>query len=126
MDAIATGHKPSLLDAVRNQPIDIAPSPPGSHGMPPEAPLRMPPQNLRKDSGLEFYHELDWRVALARGVAILGTVAIVAYGVREMFAIVRVANPTVLQDIMVVFFALTLSWIAQSAASVIAGLIPRR
>ena len=74
----------------------------------------------------EFDHELDWRVALARGVAITGTLAIVAYGVREMFAIVRVANPTVLQDIMVVFFALTLSWIAQSAASAIAGLIPGR
>jgi membrane glycosyltransferase len=126
MDTVATGNEPSMLDAVRTQPTGTAPAPPGGHGMPPEAPLDMPTQNLRRDLRAEFDHELAWRVALARGVAITGTLAIVAYGVREMFAIVRVTNPTVLQDIMVVFFALTLSWIAQSAASVIAGLIPGR
>ena len=74
----------------------------------------------------KFDHQLNWRVALARGVAIAGTLAIIAYGVKEMLAIVRVANPTRLQDIWVGLFALTLAWIAQSAASAIAGLIPGR
>jgi membrane glycosyltransferase len=99
---------------------------PGSHGMPPEAPLEMPTADLGVKPTATFHHRLDWRVALARVVAMLGTLAIVAYGIREMFAIVRVGNPTLLQDLLVVFFALTLSWIAQAAASAIAGLIPRR
>jgi membrane glycosyltransferase len=121
MDAIATGDGPGSLDAVR-----IPPARAGGHGMPPEAPRDMPTQNLRRAPVTQFDHQLDWRVALARGVAIIGTLAIIVYGVREMLAIVRVTNPTALQDIMVGFFALTLSWIAQSAASTIAGLIPRR
>lgn len=94
--------------------------------MPPDAPLAMPTANLYRAPVARFDHQLDWRVALARGVAIAGTVGIIAYGVREMFAIVRIANPTVLQDVMVGFFALTLAWIAQAAASAVAGLIPRR
>ncbi len=126
MDGLVTGNTLSMLDAVRTQPAGTAPGRPGGRGMPPEAPLDMPTQNLRRAPTVKFDHQLEWRVALARGVAITGTLAIVTYGVREMFAIVRVANPTVLQDIMVGFFALTLSWIAQSAASSIAGLIPRR
>ena len=57
-------------------------APPGRHGMPPEAPLDMPTQNLRRASVAKFDHELNWRVALARGVAFTGTLAIVGYGVR--------------------------------------------
>src|SRR5262249_35452006 len=116
VDALSTGHKPGGNESAS----------PGGRGMPPDAPLAMPTANLYRAPVARFDHQLDWRVALARGVAIAGTLGIIAYGVREMFAIVRIANPTVLQDVMVGFFALTLAWIAQAAASAIAGLIPRR
>jgi membrane glycosyltransferase len=99
---------------------------PGNQGMPPEAPLAMPTQVLRSAPAPQFRQRFDWRVALARSVAIAGTLAIIVYGVNEMLAIIRIANPTVLQDVMVGFFAVTLAWIAQAAASAIAGLIPRR
>src|SRR3954468_13322343 len=104
MDAVITGNTLSRLDAVRTQPAETATARAGVRGMPPEAPLNMPTQNLRRAPVAKFDHQLDWRVALARGVAITGTLAIIIYGVREMFAIVRVANPTVLQDIMVGLF----------------------
>ena len=126
MDALDTGQRHGLRVAPRTWANGTASARPGDHGMPPEAPLAMPTANLRRTPVAAFDHQLDWRVALARGVAITGTLAIIVYGIREMLAIVRVADPTILQDVLVGFFALTLSWIAQAAASAIAGLIPRR
>jgi membrane glycosyltransferase len=95
--------------------------------MPPVAPLAMPAQDL------EFPSEPGrtargggLRVSLARFVAFAGTIAIVAYGVSEMVGIVSNDRMTVLQLLMIVCFAVSLAWIAQSAASSIAGLLPRR
>lgn len=94
--------------------------------MPPPAPLAMPAQDLRTAPALQFREQLDLRAVLARAITLSGTVAIVAYGVTEMMGIVRNDQMTILQGLLIVFFALTLAWIAQAAAAAVAGLLPRR
>lgn len=99
----------------------------GSRGaMPPPAPLPMPVQDLRTAPPPEFPEQIDFRAVLARAITLSGTVAIVAYGVTEMMGIVRNDDMTTLQGLMIVFFALTLAWIAQAAAAAVAGLLPQR
>jgi membrane glycosyltransferase len=94
--------------------------------MPPPAPLDMPVQDLRARPPLRFPEQIDFRAVFARAITLSGTIAIVAYGVSEMIGIVRNDDMTLLQTLMIVFFALTLAWIAQAAASAVAGLLPQR
>ena len=54
---------------------------------------------------------------LARAPDRRGTLAIATYGVHEMFNIVGAGNMTVLQGVMIFFFAITLCWIAFAVAS---------
>ena len=58
---------------------------------------------------------------VARLVAVLGTAAITTYGIYEMFGIVGFARMTVLQAILIFFFAITLAWIAFACASAVIG-----
>ncbi len=95
--------------------------------MPAEAPVDMPIQDLSAPPLAMARSWPDAQVVLARVVAIAGTLAILYYGVSEMLAIVSYSGSmTVLQGVMVVFFALTLGWIAQAAGSALAGLLPQR
>ncbi len=94
--------------------------------MPPPAPVPMPPQDLRTRPPARHAEQIDFRAVLARAITLSGTLAIVAYGVTEMIGIVRNDDMTTLQLLMIVFFGLTLAWIAQAAASAIAGLLPQR
>ena len=56
-------------------------------------------------------------------IAILGALALTGYGVYEMLGIVGFSNMTVLQGVMILFFAVTLGWIAFAAASRVAGFL---
>lgn len=96
-------------------------------GMPPEAPLAMPVQDLRCAPNAPALHDHSIRTGLARLIAYGGTLAIAIYAVREMFGIVDFSNMTRLQGVMIFFFAITLTWIAFAAASTVAGiLVPLR
>jgi membrane glycosyltransferase len=95
--------------------------------LPPEAGLSMPTQNLNLPYSWRRTRWFDTRAFAGRIILWLGTIALTAYGVHEMLAIVAVNDtPTPLQRVMVVFFGLTLAWISQAAASAIAGLLPSR
>nr|PZN68670.1 MAG: hypothetical protein DIU62_04220 [Pseudomonadota bacterium] len=94
--------------------------------MPPPAPLAMPVQDLAVRPPARFAEELDFRSVLARAITLSGTIGIVAYGVTEMIGIMRNEDMSALQVLLIVFFALTLAWIAQAAAASVAGLLPQR
>ncbi len=104
-------------------PLQSAP-PPG--GMPPEAPLVMPLQDLgRRPSRLPG----SWPAAsvlYARFILVAATLAISAYGTYQMFHVVRFASMTFLQGMMIFFFSISLCWIAFAAGSVLAGASKRR
>ena len=52
------------------------------------------------------------RVMFARLLTMLGTLGLTGYGVFEMLGIVSFSSMTVLQGVMILFFAITLLWIA--------------
>ena len=93
-------------------------------GMPPEAPLDMPLQDLRQvPPAIAERTQSRWVTWLARLIAFGGALAITGYGVTEMFGIVGAAKMTPLQGVMIFFFAITLCWIAFACASAIAGFV---
>lgn len=90
--------------------------------MPPEAPLDMPVQDLRRApprARHEHQRVLAW---IARLIAAGTTLAIAGYGIFEMIAIVGFGKMTSLQAVMIFFFAITLGWIALAAGSTLAGI----
>src|SRR6202795_1450877 len=95
-------------------------------GMPPEAPLGMPAQDL---SYLPWRHErrlISAAVLYARLILIAVTAGVTIYGVYQMLQVVRFASMTFLQGTMIFFFAVSLGWIAFAAGSVLAGASRRR
>src|SRR4030095_14191284 len=94
-------------------------------GMPFERPADMPVQDLKTAPPAQKIGATPPRVVLARLLAGLSTLGLAGYGVFEMLGIVSFSNMTVLQGVMIVFFAITLLWIPFAAASAITGfLIP--
>ncbi|HEY6642225.1 glucans biosynthesis glucosyltransferase MdoH [Povalibacter sp.] len=96
-----------------------------SGAMPVEAPLEMPVQDRHRappSHPLET-SPVTW---LARLIAAAATLGIFGYGLLEMLAIVGFGNMTSLQAAMIVFFAITLLWIAFSAGSALCGLLTPR
>jgi membrane glycosyltransferase len=108
--------------------IDDAPPPadmlPG--GMPPEAPLSMPAQDLRYKPWRHERRLISAAVLYARFIVIAVTIGVTTYGVYQMLQVVRFASMTFLQGTMIFFFAISLGWIAFSAGSVMAGFSKRR
>jgi membrane glycosyltransferase len=95
-------------------------------GMPAEAPLGMPPQDLRyKPEGRERARPTA-AVLYARFILITTTVGVSTYGIYQMLQVVRFASMTVLQGLMIFFFAVSLAWIAFAAGSVLGGASKRR
>ena len=94
--------------------------------MPPDAPLEMSPQDLRYTPSRNLMGRLSSSILFARVVLVGLTVAITAYGTYEMLQVVRFASMTFLQGMMMLFFCVSLAWIAFAAASVIAGWSKRR
>jgi membrane glycosyltransferase len=101
-------------------------APVAAGGMPPEAPLDMPPQDLRYKPARRRRLGAGAAVLYARFILVAVTVGVTTYGVYQMLQVVRFASMTVLQGTMIFFFAVSLGWIAFSAGSVLAGASKRR
>ncbi|HEY2146125.1 MAG TPA: glucans biosynthesis glucosyltransferase MdoH [Steroidobacteraceae bacterium] len=97
-----------------------------SNGMPPEAPLSMPSQDLSYNPRRRARHLISAAVLYARFILLSVTIGVVTYGVYQMLQIVRFASMTILQGTMIFFFAISLGWIAFAAGSVLAGASRRR
>jgi membrane glycosyltransferase len=95
-------------------------------GMPPEAPLSMPAQDLRYKPWRNERRLISAAVLYARFIVIAVTIGVTTYGVYQMLQVVRFASMTFLQGTMIFFFAISLGWIAFSAGSVMAGFSKRR
>ena len=94
--------------------------------MPPEAPLVMPQQNLSYESPRRMRGHPTAAVLFARCILLSVSVGVTVYGVYQMLQVVRFASMTLLQGLMIFFFAVSLGWIAFAAGSVIAGASRRR
>ncbi|HEY2682863.1 MAG TPA: glucans biosynthesis glucosyltransferase MdoH [Steroidobacteraceae bacterium] len=97
-----------------------------SGGMPPEMPLQMAPQDLRNGPYRPGFHWISFAVLYARFILIVVTLGVTTYGVYQMLQAVRFASMTFLQGTMIVFFSVSLGWIAFAAGSVLAGASKRR
>src|SRR5271163_3803393 len=95
-------------------------------GMPPEAPVGMPAQDLRHSPGRRRSAGISGAVLYARFILLAVTVGVTTYGVYQMLQVVRFASMTLLQGTMIFFFAVSLGWIAFAAGSVVAGASKRR
>src|SRR6202163_4089791 len=98
----------------------------GAGGMPPEARLSMPPQDLRYKPSQRTREPSTAAVLYARLILVTVTVGVTTYGVYQMLQVVRFASMTLLQGMMIFFFAVSLGWIAFAAGSVLAGASKRR
>jgi membrane glycosyltransferase len=97
-----------------------------SGGMPPDHPLDMPPQDLRYKPSRRGGPRPRAAVLYARFILAAVTIGVTTYGVYQMLQVVRFASMTVLQGLMIFFFAVSLGWIAFAAGSVLAGASKRR
>jgi len=95
-------------------------------GMPPAAPLTMPPQDLRHKPAHRPRERASAAVLYARFILVATTLGISTFGIYQMLQVVRFASMTVLQGTMIFFFAVSLGWIAFAAGSVLAGASKRR
>jgi membrane glycosyltransferase len=91
-----------------------APAPHAPGCVPPEAPLAMPAQALRKyERGRRVRPSIANR--LARLLTFAGSWAVTGFGVWEMYRVVQLGGVTPLEWMMVGVFAVTFGWIALSA-----------
>ncbi|MGA2188251.1 MAG: glucans biosynthesis glucosyltransferase MdoH [Steroidobacteraceae bacterium] len=97
-----------------------------SGGMPPEAPLEMPTQDLRYKPSRRTRDRSTLAVLYARFILVATTLGVSTYGIYQMLQVVRFASMTLLQGLMIAFFAVSLGWIAFAAGSVLAGASKRR
>src|SRR6202049_2216967 len=107
------------IDTQLSPPPRVDPPAPG--GMPPESRLAMPPQDLRYPPSRRERHAAGAAVLYARFILVTVTVGVTTYGVYQMLQVVRFASMTLLQGLMIFFFAVSLGWIAFAAGSVLAG-----
>jgi membrane glycosyltransferase len=95
--------------------------------VPPEAPLSMPVQSLRRWSAAEERRpvrpESARRPWLARAFVFGGAALLTAYGVYEMYQVVSVSRTTALQYVLVGLFAINFSWIALAFTSGLLGFL---
>ncbi len=95
-------------------------------GMPSEAPLGMPAQNLKYPHSISRPDSVSAAVLYARFILAAVAIGVTTYGTYQMLQVVRFANMTLLQGLMIFFFAISLGWIAFAAGSVLAGASKRR
>jgi len=113
------------MDGPLSSAVRIAPAE-SSGGMPTEARLGMPPQDLDYAPPRLPTDPAPAAVWFARLILIAVSLGITIYGVYQMLQVVRFASMTFLQGLMIFFFGVSLAWIAFSAGSVIAGASKRR
>ncbi len=97
-----------------------------SGGMPPEAPMSMPAQDLTYKRASRPRDGTSAAVLYARFILVAVSIGVTTYGVYQMLQVVRFASMTLLQGLMIFFFAVSLGWIAFAAGSVLAGASKRR
>jgi membrane glycosyltransferase len=97
-----------------------------SRGMPPEARMDMPAQDLGYRPYRPERHWIPAATLYARFILISVTLGVTTYGVYQMLQAVRFFSMTFLQGTMIFFFTVSLGWIAFSAGSVVAGASKRR
>jgi membrane glycosyltransferase len=95
-------------------------------GMPPDAPLSMPAQDLEHGASARTHARSTSAVLFARFILVATTLGVSTYGIYQMLQVVRFASMTLLQGLMIFFFAVSLGWIAFAAGSVLAGASKRR
>src|SRR3984957_20546101 len=95
-------------------------------GMPPEAPVSMPPQDLHYKSWRTIRQLISPEVLYARFILIVVNVGVTTYGVYQMLQVVRFARATLLHDTMVFFLATSRRWFAFAAVSVSGDASKRR
>ena len=95
-------------------------------GMPAESPLDMPEQDLFRKPPREHPARITSAALFARIILASVALGVSAYGIHQMLQVVRFASMTLLQGLMIFFFAVSLSWIAFAAGSVLAGSSKRR
>ena len=108
------------MDLLVSQELPFEPRA-ASGGMPPEAPMAMPPQDLRYRPYRPEHQLISAAVLYARFILISVTLGVTTYGVYQMLQAVRFFSMTFLQGTMIFFFAVSLGWIAFAAGSVLAG-----
>jgi membrane glycosyltransferase len=113
------------MDGPLSSAVRIAPAE-SSGGMPTEARLGMPSQDLDYAPPRLPMDPAPAAVWFARIILITMSLGITIYGVYQMLQVVRFASMTFLQGLMIFFFGVSLAWIAFSAGSVIAGASKRR
>jgi hypothetical protein len=69
-------------------------------GMPPEAPVSMPAQDLSYKSWRTERHLISPEVLYARFILIVVTMGVTTYGIYQMLQVVRFASMTLLQGTM--------------------------
>ncbi|WP_084705196.1 glucans biosynthesis glucosyltransferase MdoH [Beijerinckia mobilis] len=94
---------------------------------PPEAPLTMPVQDLRRFNRSQRRSFVDshfslW-VWLARLVIFGGGLALTGYGAWQMYQVVSVGGVTLLEWALLVLFIANFSWIALAFTSAVAGFL---
>ncbi len=94
--------------------------------MPPESPLGMLPQDLRFEPPGRALGHPTAAVLFACFILLTVSCGVTIYGIYQMLQVVRFASMTLLQGLMIFFFAVSLAWIAFAAGSVIAGASKRR
>src|SRR5258707_13942669 len=93
----------------------------GPGGLPPENPLEMPPEELRSHPPRRGRRGPGAAVLYARFILLTITFGVTIYGVYQMLQVVRFASMTLLQGLMIFFFAISLGWIAFAAGSGLGG-----
>ena len=93
--------------------------------LPPEQPLAMPAQSLRKWDGGKQRSPANPDGTrpdyLTRAFVFGGALLLTLYGVFEMYAVVSVGTTTFLQYVLVALFTINFSWIALAFTSALAG-----
>jgi membrane glycosyltransferase len=113
------------VDGALSSAVRIA-SADSSGGMPAEARLGMPSQDLDYAPPRLPMQPTGSAVWFARIILVAAFIGITTYGVYQMLQVVRFASMTFLQGLMIFFFGVSLAWIAFSAGSVLAGASKRR
>lgn len=115
------------LDSVTERPVDHEAWMPREAPMPPERPLAMPTQSLRKWSRAQERKPVArhrWGSAwLARLVVFGGAAALTGYGAWEMYQVVSVSRTTILQWLLLALFTINFSWIAVAFTSAVVGFL---
>ena len=93
--------------------------------MPPESPLAMPEQSLKRAGARRrgIRRGFQGSTWLARLLIFGGGLAVTTYGATEMYGVVSVGGPTLLEWVLLVLFVANFSWIALAFTSGLYGFL---